>query len=89
MTLAFPNPSRSYAEARNAVLFFGHDGMFEIQFFVEAKALAREVPRGTRMTEAQCLASFDAMRASILSVAREVYSNNRRNLNTLTAADFK
>ena len=40
MTLAFPNPSRSFDEARNAVLFFGHDGVFEIRFFVEAGALA-------------------------------------------------
>jgi hypothetical protein len=57
MTLAFPNPSRSFDEARNAVLFFGHDGVSEIRFFVEAGALARS---GTAlpmsgMSEAKCL----------------------------------
>ena len=41
MTLAFPNPSRSFDDARNAVRFIGHDGMFEVRFFVEAGALAK------------------------------------------------
>ena len=36
MTLDFPNRSRSFDEARNAVRFIGHDGMFEVPFFVEA-----------------------------------------------------
>jgi hypothetical protein len=40
MSLAFPNPSRSYDEARRGVRFSGHDGMFEISFFVEAAVLA-------------------------------------------------
>lgn len=88
MTLAFLNPSRSFDEARNAVLFFGHDGMFEIRFFVEAAALAEGQPRGTRMSEAKCLSAFDAMRASIHDVARKVYSHQRSNFNTLTVADF-
>jgi Protein of unknown function (DUF1488) len=64
MTLAFPNPSRSFDEAMNAVLFFGHDGVFEIRFFVEAGALAIS---GTAlptmpMSEARCLSVFDAVR---------------------------
>ena len=41
MTLAFPNTARSFDEVRKAVRFFGHDGMFEIRFFVEAEALAK------------------------------------------------
>jgi hypothetical protein len=90
MTLAFPNPSRSFDEARNAVLFFGHDGLFEIRFFVEAGALTIS---GTAlpisgMSEAKCLSAFDAVRTSILEVAREAYSHGRRNYYTLTAADF-
>jgi len=89
MTLAFLNPSRSFDEARNAILFFGHDGMFEIRFFVDIAALAEGQPRGSRMSEAQYLSAFDAMRASIHDVARKVYSRQRRNLNTLTAADFR
>lgn len=89
MTLAFLNPSRSFDEARNAVLFFGHDGMFEIRFFVETATLAEDQPRGTRMSEAQCLSAFDAMRASIHDIARKVYSHRGRNSNTLTATDFR
>ena len=38
MTLAFPNPSRSFDEVRNAVRFIGHDGMFEVPFFIDADA---------------------------------------------------
>ena len=91
MTLAFPNPSRSFDEARNAVLFFGHDGVFEIRFFVEAGALAIS---GTAlptmpMSEARCLSVFDAVRTPILDVAREAYSHGRPNHYTLTAADFR
>ena len=91
LTLAFPNPSRSFDEARNAVLFFGHDGVLEIGFFVEAGALAIS---GTAllisgMSEAKCLSVFDAARTSILDVAREAYSHERRNYYTLTAADFR
>jgi hypothetical protein len=89
MTLAFLNPSRSFDEARNAVLFFGHDGMFEIRFFVEAAALAEGRWRGASMSEAQCLSAFDAMRAAIHDVARKVYSHQRRNWNVLTATDFR
>ncbi|WP_157020365.1 DUF1488 family protein [Mesorhizobium xinjiangense] len=39
MTLEFPNRSRSFDDVRNAVRFIGHDGMFEVPFFVEAAAL--------------------------------------------------
>jgi len=91
MTLAFPNHSRSFDEARNAVLFFGHDGLFEIRFFVEAGALAirgKALPI-SEMSEVKCLSLFDAGRASILNVAREAYSHGRRNYYTLTAADFR
>ena len=91
MTLAFPNPSRSFDEARNAVLFFRHDGLFEIRFFVEAGALAisgTALPM-SGMSEAKCLSAFDAVRTSILEIAREAYSHGRRNYYTLTAADFR
>jgi len=91
MTLAFPNPSRSFDEGRNAVLFFGHDGVFEIPFFVEAGALAisgTALPI-TGMSEAKCLSAFDAVRMTILEIAREAYSHGRRKYYTLTAADFR
>ena len=96
MTLAFPNPSRSFDEARNAVLFFGHDGLFEIRFFVEAGALAAGAlaisgmaSPTSEMSEAKCLSVFDATRPSILNVARKAYSHGHRSHCTLTAADFR
>jgi Protein of unknown function (DUF1488) len=85
VTLAFPNPSR------NAVLFFGHDGLFEIRFFVEAGALAISgtALQMSGMSEAKCLSAFDTVRTSILEIAREACSHGRRNYYTLTAADFQ
>lgn len=87
MTLAFPNPSRTFDEARNAVRFIGHDGMFEVRFFVEAAALA--APGEPVPAEAGSLTAFDAARGSIHDVAREAYSQGRREFYTLTVADFR
>ncbi len=89
MTLAFLNPSRSFDSERNAVLFYGHDGVFEIRFFVETSVLAEGEPQGTRMSQSQCLSVFDARRASIQDVARKVYSRQRGNSNILTVKDFR
>lgn len=91
MTLAFPNPSRSFDEARNAVRFTGHDGMFEIRFFVEADALTQSdgALRGAGESETKYLSAFDALRTSIQDVARKAYSHGRRDSYTLTAADFR
>jgi hypothetical protein len=88
MTLAFPNPSRNFDEARHGVRFSGHDGMFEILFFVEAAVLAERQPR-TPQSEEQCLSAFDAKIASIHDVARKMYSGHRRHSNILTTADFR
>lgn len=41
MTLAFPNPSRSYDATGKAVRFAGPDGMFEVRFYVEVDALMK------------------------------------------------
>lgn len=38
MTIAFPNPSRSFDVNRNGVRFVGHDGVFGIPFIVMASA---------------------------------------------------
>mgnify|MGYP001171399723 FL=1 len=91
MTLAFPNPSRSFDDVRNAVRFMGHDGMFQIRFFIEAGALTKSdaAKREAGALEAKCLAAFDALRTSIYDVAREAYSHGRRDSYTLTAADFR
>ena len=69
MTLAFANPSRSFDEARNAVQFFGHDGVVEIRFFVEAGALGISGTAG--MSEAKCLSAFDAVRMTRFWRSRE------------------
>ncbi|MCX8996233.1 DUF1488 domain-containing protein [Rhizobiaceae bacterium BDR2-2] len=90
MTLAFPNPSRSFDETRNAVRFIGHDGMFEVRFFIEAGALAKSdvAARRAGSLEAKCLSAFDALRTSIHDIARKAYAQGRRPSYTLTAADF-
>jgi hypothetical protein len=91
LTLEFPNRSRSFDEARNAVRFVGHDGMFQIRFFVEAAALAKSdiALRGTGGSEAKCLSAFDALRTSIHDVARKAYSHRRSDSYTLTADHFR
>ena len=89
MTLSFPNPTRSYDERRNAVHFVGHDGVFEIPFFVEAGALRIGAEQEPGTFEAQCLSAFDGLRTSIQDVAREAYSNGRSRSYTLSAADFR
>jgi len=91
MTLSFPNPSRSFDEARNAVSFTGHDGMVEARFFVEIAALAKSDPAlaGTAASETKYLSAFDTLRTSIHRVASKAYSHGRRSSYTLTAADFR
>ena len=91
MTLGFPNPSRSFDEARNAIRFIGHDGMFEVPFYIEVDALPGPVANsGTSAAlEATCLAAFDAARGPIHDVASEAYAKGRRTSYTLTTADFR
>ena len=91
MSLTFPNPSRDFQKSRNAVGFTGHDGVFEVQFFVEVDVLAQfETISNTPQTlEARWLTTFDALRTSIMDVAREAYTNSRRSSYTLTVADFR
>jgi hypothetical protein len=87
MTLAFPNQSRSYDEARHGVRFTGYDGMFEVPFLVEATALQQK--GASAASETSCLATFDALRDLIQNVAREVYSNGRQTIYYITAADMR
>lgn len=84
MALNFPNGTRSYEETRRRVSFIGHDGMFEVPFFVQTDALPVETGG-----EEHYLAAFDATRARIHDVAREAYGNVRRTEYILTAADFR
>lgn len=87
MTIEFLNPSRSFDETRHAVRFVGHDGMFEVSFYVEAAALSG--PGAAQPSERESLAAFDAARGSIHKVAREAYARGRRTHYTLTASDLR
>lgn len=90
MALNFPNQSRSFDEARFSVRFSGYDGMQQVRFLIEAKALAKSnrAANATTNSEAACLAAFDAARASIQDVARLVYSHSRQPIYILTEKDF-
>ena len=88
MSLDFPNRSRSYDESGQRVRFVGHDGMTQVAFAVDAAAISTADSAPDR-AEADALAAFDAARSSILDVAREAYSQGRKNLYVLTSADFK
>ena len=87
MALMFPNRSRSFDERRKAVRFLGYDGMFEVPFFLEAAALAKT--GSSEVTEAGCLAAFDAALDSIHKIAQKAYAHGRRTMYILTAADFR
>jgi hypothetical protein len=91
MALDFPNRSRSFDEARNAVRFTGYDGMFEVRFLIEAAALTPSGIKtvGAEALEAECLAAFDAARGAIQDVARKSYAHGRKTTHILTVADFR
>ncbi len=89
MTLRFPNPSRNFDAPRNGVGFYGHDGVFEIRFFVEAAALAGGASLGSGLSEDQCLRAFDTLRDPIEAAARKAYVSSGRNSYVLRAADLR
>jgi len=87
MTLAFPNSSGSFDEARNAGRVARYDGMVEVPVFVESGALTKSGRK--ELSEAESLTAFDAARSSIHDVARKAYSRGRQTSYVLTAADFR
>ena len=87
LALNFPNRSRSYDPRRRCVRFWGHDGAFEICFFVDQGALSAINP-DARRDEAGSLSAFDRYRDRILEVAANAYRGHRRESYTLVAADF-
>lgn len=91
MTLAFPNYSRSFDKARNAVRFAGHDGMFEIPFLVEMGALGASAAAAhvTDLEEDACLSAFDRRRSAVHAAAAKAYAGGRRPFYLLTAADIR
>ncbi len=88
MTLRFPNRSRSYDETHRGVRFVGHDGMFEIPFFIENDALSANADSDVE-SERRYLEAFDAALASIQDAASKSYYRTRQNRYVLTADDFK
>jgi hypothetical protein len=84
MTLNFPNSTRSYDETRRRVSFVGHDGIFEVPFFIQTDALPTAAHG-----EAAYLAAFDAAHASIFDAARKAYEKGRKPEYVLTAGDFQ
>lgn len=90
MALNFPNPSRDFDTRRDAVRFSGHDGMFEVVFYVAAAALskARSDGHSTATSEAACLANFDARRGSVHDAASKAYAAKNQPFYILTAADL-
>jgi hypothetical protein len=88
VTLGFPNQSRSYDPRRQRVRFSGHDGAFEVCFFVEQGVFSRINP-DAKLDEAGILHEFDRYRDRILQAAsRMYYSRQRRDTYTLLASDF-
>lgn len=88
MALSFPNASRSYDETHSRVRFLGHDGMFEIRFYVLAEVLAGEHTQRT-LSENDYLASFDALRTRILDAARNAYRSRPEQTITLALRHFQ
>ena len=86
MALNFPNQSRSYDEVHDRIRFIGHDGVFEIAFYVETEALAKTTENLVR-NEHGYLAAFDAARGPIERVANKAYSQEKNAMIVLTAAD--
>lgn len=86
MSLTFPNRSRSFDEARQAVRFSGYDGMFEVPFAVNASALPLG---GVAISEEACLSAFDCARDTILDGACRIYSGRRPSLYVITDGDLR
>ncbi|MFN7101408.1 MAG: DUF1488 domain-containing protein [Pseudorhizobium sp.] len=88
MTLSFPNPARSYDDAKSRVRFLGHDGMLEIKFFVLAEVLAGGNSQRTA-SESDYLAWFDALRPKIQTAAKKAYSARRERSIILDLEHFR
>jgi hypothetical protein len=91
MTLAFPNPARSFDATRNVVQFTGYDGMAEVSFGIEAAALADPALASgeTSIFERAVLLGFDAKLSMIHKAAHRVYVPGRRTAYRLAAPDIR
>jgi len=91
MKLHFPNPSRSFDESHNRVLFWGYDSAMEVSFFLETAALNRLYPEMENV-EQEFMKAFDSAREKIYEVADKVYRRGGNGKGTyayvLVAEDF-
>lgn len=88
MTLAFPNPTRSYDASVDCVRFSGHDSAIEVSFFLEVKALHKINPELIQL-EAEILNAFDTRIDIIHSAATKAYRQNKgKYVCTLSANNF-
>ncbi|MEJ1298743.1 MAG: DUF1488 domain-containing protein [Candidatus Sedimenticola sp. (ex Thyasira tokunagai)] len=91
MKLHFPNPSRSFDESHNRVLFWGYDKTMEVSFYLETAALKRLCPMMNN-AEAEFLKAFDTSREKIYEVADKIYRRGGGGKGTyayvLVAEDF-
>ncbi|TDX85025.1 uncharacterized protein DUF1488 [Neorhizobium sp. R1-B] len=88
MALSFLNPARSYDETHRRVRFLGHDGMFEVRFFVSGDVLADKLCQRTASAD-DYLASFDALRPRIQRAAATVYAKTPKSTIVLDLENFR
>jgi len=89
MKLHFPNPSRSFDENNNRVLFWGYDSAIEVSFYVETDALKRLCP-DIGDTEKNYLLAFDDSIEKIQEIAEKQYAHGQKGNYSyiLAAKDF-
>lgn len=87
MSLMFPNAARSYDDAKHRIRFLGHDGMFEVKFFIDADVVIRALPH-QGANERELLFAFDRMLDKIHVVAARLYKKNARDSITIGRSDF-
>lgn len=87
MSLAFPNPSRSFDNSGGCIDFLGYDGLFEVPFSLELAALKKLNPESNKTND--FLKMFDKVRHEIYLIAENVYvrNPNRSSAYVLTVAD--
>lgn len=89
--MALNFPSRSFDASRKGVRFVGHDGVFEVPFFIEADALAKasKAARPLDASPDDCRSAFDRLKPAIQDLAREIHGNRCRSSCTPNASDFR
>ena len=86
MSLAFPNPSRSFNNSSHGIEFWGYDNVFEVAFFVETGALRLLCPE-TDDTEDSFLQAFDTARNRIYDAAEHRYNKGHKHSKTYVLAE--